>query len=222
MWNWKVTFCPLKLKTQNLGNVVSRNSRKKKHKLDVIAETSKHTDSPQNHSPVLTLGDVNCSPHSLSNAGFGDDSKHIEIRAKIVIESVFNKEKYLNHEYLSQGAVEVCEDVTLPEIFTMFSGQNAAGLSDNIVENVYEKEIMSLTKKGSYMGMWQLFDAANVLAHPIRSIFPLRGSAQFQRNFNCMCMPIDGRHRRKNPLTIIWTPSVANGPIHHFVPLLPH
>ena len=27
----------------------------KKHKLDVIAEISKHTDSPQNHSPVLTL-----------------------------------------------------------------------------------------------------------------------------------------------------------------------
>ena len=113
-------------------------------------------------------------------------SKHIEIRAKIVIESVINKEKYLNHEYLSQGAVEVREDVTLPEIFTMFSGQNAAGLSDNIVESVYEKEIMSLTKKGSYMGMWQLFAAANVLAHPIRSIFPLRGSAQFRRNFNLM------------------------------------
>ena len=151
----------------------------KKHKLDVIAEISKHTDSPQNHSPVLTLGDGNCCPHSLSIAGFGDDSKHIQIRAKIVIESVINKEKYLNHEYLSQGAVEVCEDVTLPEIFTRFSGQNAAGLSDNIVESVYKKEIMSLTKKGSYMGMWQLFAAANVLAHPIRSIFPLRGSEQF-------------------------------------------
>ena len=27
------------------------------------------------------------------------------------------------------------------------------------------------------MGMWQLFAAANVLAHPIRGIFPLRGSA---------------------------------------------
>ena len=36
----------------------------KKHKLDVIAEISKHTDSPQNHSPVLTLGDGNCCPQS--------------------------------------------------------------------------------------------------------------------------------------------------------------
>ena len=186
----------------------------------MIAEISKHTDSSQNHSPVLTLGDGNFCPCSLSIAGFGDDLKHIEIRAKIVIENVIIKEKYLNHKYLSQGAVEVRKDVTLPEIFTKMQ-QNAAGMSDNIVESVYEKEIMSLTKKGSYMGMWQLFAAANVLAHPIRSIFPLRGSAQFQRNFNRMCMPIDGRHRRKKPLTIMWTPSVANGPIHHFVPLLP-
>ena len=79
--------------------------------------------------------------------------KHIQIRAKIVIESVINKEKYLNHEYLSQGVVQVNEDVTLPEIYSMFSGQNTAGLSDNIVESVYEKEILSLTKIGSYMGI---------------------------------------------------------------------
>ena len=78
----------------------------------------------------------------------------------------------------------------------MFSGQNAAGLSDNIVESVYEKEIMSLTKKGSYMGMWQLIAAANVLACPLRSIFPLRGSEQFRRNFNHMCMPIQNRLSR--------------------------
>ena len=76
----------------------------------------------------------------------------------------------------------------------MFSGQNAAGLSDNIVESVYEKEIMSLTKMGSYMGIWQLFAAANVLAHPIRSIFPLRGGEQFRRNFDRLCLPIDRRH----------------------------
>ena len=95
----------------------------------------------------------NCCTRSLSIAGFGDKSKHIQIRAKIVIESVINKEKYLNHEYLSQGAVQIHEDVMLPEMYSMFSSQNAAGLSDNIVESVYEKEILSLTKIGSYMGI---------------------------------------------------------------------
>ena len=169
----------LEVEHTKLMKCIVQKFKGKKHKLDVIAEISKHTDSPQNHSPVLTLGDGNYCPCSLSIAGFGDNLKHIEIRAKIVIESVINKEKYINRKYLSQGALEVREDVTLPEIFTMFSGQNAAGLSDNIVESVYEKEIMSLTKKGSYMGMWQLFAASNVLAHSIRSIFPLRGSAQF-------------------------------------------
>ena len=117
---------------------------KRKHTSDVVAEKSRHVDSPKNHLCVITLADGNCCTHSLSIAGFGDESKHIQIRAKTVIECVINKEKYLNHKYLSQGAVQVNEDVTLPEIYSMFSGQNAAGLSDNIVESVYEKEILSL------------------------------------------------------------------------------
>ena len=71
------------------------------------------------------------------------------------------------------------------------------------------------------MVMWQLFAAANVLAHPIRSVFPLRGSEQFQRNFNHLCLPINGRHWRKKPITIMGTPTVEKDPIHHFIPLLP-
>ena len=148
--------------------------------------------------------------------------QHIEIQAKIVIESVLNKDKYLNHEYLAQSTVEVRTDVTLPEIFAMFSGQNAAGLSDNIIETVYEKEVISLTKNGAYMGIWQLFAAVNVLGLPIRGVFPVRGSEEFWRNFNHLCLPVDGRHKRKKTLSIMWTPTVHNGPIHHFVPLLPH
>ena len=138
-----------------------------------------------------------------------------------MIESVVNKLRYLDHGYLSSGFQNIPQDVTLPEIYAMFSGQNSAGLSDNVVETVYEREVMSIAKNGTYMGMWQLFAAANVLAHPIRSVFPMRGSEQFRRNFNHLCLPVDGRHRRKNTIAIMWTPTVENGPVHHFVPLLP-
>ena len=81
---------------------------------------------------------------------------------------------------------------------------------------------MSLTKNGAYMGIWQLFAAVNVLGLPIRGVFPVRGSEEFWRNFNHLCLPVDGRHKRKKALSIMWTPTVHNGPIHHFVPLLPH
>ena len=195
--------------------------RKCRHHVDFVAKMSLHVDAPENVLPVLTIGDGNCCPRSLSIAAFGDDSRHIEMRAKIVVESVLHKERYLSHEYLAQGASAVREDVTFPEVYAMFSGQNAAGLSENIIETVYEQEIMGLTRNGSYMGIWQLFAAANVLGHPVRSVFPLRGSESFRRDFNRMCLPADGRQKKTKSITLMWTPTVENGPVHHFVPLLP-
>ena len=195
--------------------------RKCRHRVDIVAKKSMHTDSPANVVPVVTIGDGNCCPRSLSIAAFGDDSRQLELRAKIILESVINKEKYLNQDYLAEGLSVVRDDVTLPEVYAMFSGQNAAGLSENVIETVYEKEVMGITKNGSYMGIWQLFAATNVLGHPVRSVFPLRGSEVFRRDFNRMCFPLDGRHKRTKPITVMWTPTVEHGHVHHFVPLVP-
>ena len=62
----------------------------------------------------------------------------MQIRANIIIESVIKKEKYLNQDYLAEGLSVVHQDVTLPEVYAMFFGQNAAGLSENVIETVYE------------------------------------------------------------------------------------
>ena len=50
------------------------------------------------------------------------------------------------------------------------------------------------------MGIWQLFAAANILGHPIRSVFPLQGSESFRRDFNQMCLPTDGRQKKTKPI----------------------
>ena len=90
-------------------------------------------------------------------------------------------------------------DVTFPEMYVMFSEQNVASLSENIIESVYENEIRGLTRNGSYMGIWLLFAATNILGHPIRSLFPLRGSESFRKDFNRMCLPADGwQQKSKN------------------------
>ena len=195
--------------------------RRTQHRIDTVAQQSMHTDAPPNHVPVFTVGDGDCFPQSLSIAAFGDDSRTYEMRVKIILFSVLHKDKLLSHDYLSQGVFNLRQDITLPKLYAMFLGQNAAGLSDNVVETVFEREIMSLTKERSYMGIWQLFAGANVLGHPLRSVFPLRGSDAFRRDFNHICYPIDGRQKRKHPITIMWTPTVENGPVHHFVPLSP-
>ena len=95
-----------------------------------------HVDAPANHIPVYTCGDGDCLPQSLSIAAFGDHSRTYEMRVKMILFSVLHKDKLLSHEYLSEGVSNLREDITLPELCVMFSDQNAAGLSDNIVETV--------------------------------------------------------------------------------------
>ena len=48
------------------------------------------------------------------------------MRVKIILFSVLHKDKLLSHEYLSEGVSNLHEDITLPELYVMFSGQNAA------------------------------------------------------------------------------------------------
>ena len=48
----------------------------------------------------------------------------------------------------------------------------AFGNVNDIVEIIYEKEILTLKNDGAFMGMWQLWTLTNILGRPIRSIFP--------------------------------------------------
>lgn len=53
-----------------------------------------------------------------------------------------------------------------------FSGEN---LTDLAVQRIFEKEVFSIRKSGTYMGAWQMAALANVLNRPVRSVYPLYG-----------------------------------------------
>lgn len=53
-----------------------------------------------------------------------------------------------------------------------FSGEN---LKDLAVQRIFEKEVFSIRKSGTYMGAWQMAALANVLNRPVRSVYPLYG-----------------------------------------------
>ena len=57
----------------------------------------------------------------------------------------------------------------------------------DVIESVYDNEMLAMCKPGKYMGMWQIWAASNVLGRPIRSVFPMRGSAAFHSDFNRLC-----------------------------------
>ena len=134
-----------------------------------------------------------------------------------------NKQIYLDDAYLRNGATYIHKCGTFPQQYALFSGQYihaGFGNVNNIVEIIYEKEIVTLKNDGAFMGMWQLGALTNILGRPIRSIFPHRGSTEFCADFNQLLVPLNASLRNKSPLHIMWTPMYPHGDIIHFVPLL--
>ena len=192
-----------------------------KFEIDTVAQEVIPSDFPSGYVPVSSIPDGNCCVRSLSTAVFGTQDRHEEIRCHLVLESVLNKDRYLNEEYLRKGASVINPNVSCVEQYALFSGQYIHGHMDDVLETIYENEIMSIRHNYSWMGMWQLWAATNVLARPVQSVFPNRGSIVFRSTFNRLCVPFDRKHTKRDKLVIMWTPTVkGGGSIQHFVPLL--
>ena len=190
------------------------------HTVDDVAVMSLPCDCPRNCVPIWTVGDGDCLTRALSVACFGDDKRNVELRVRIVVEGVYNKPRYLDNDYLSLGSNFLRQQGTFTEQYTLFSGQYAHGDLQDVIESVYDNEMLAMCKPHEYMGMWQIWAATNVLARPVRSVFPMHGSDAFHADFNRLCVPYSSQFRRKKTVVIMWTPTVINGRIHHFVPLL--
>ena len=123
---------------------------------------------------------------------------------------------------MSLGATHIHGRGTFSQQYAMFSGQQfpTCGDLDDIIESIYDTEMVQIRNDGTFMGMWQLWAAANVIGRPIRSVFPECGSYQFRSDFNRLCVPLNERCRKHVPLSTMWTPVTPNGTIVHFVPLL--
>ena len=193
---------------------------RKCHTVDDVAVMSLPCDCPHNCVPIWTVGDGDCLTRVLSVACFGDDKRNVELRVRIVVEGVYNKPRYLDNNYLSLGSNSLRQQGTFTEQYTLFSGQYAHGDLQDVIESVYDNEMLAMCKPHEYMGMWQIWAATNVLARPVRSVFPMHGSDAFHTDFNRLCVPYSSQFRRKETVIIMWTPTVINGRIHHFVPLL--
>ena len=176
-----------------------------KHSIDNVAKLSIPKDCTHNLIPVFTIGDGNCYPRSLSCAAFGNDSRHVLLRAKIVVEGVYNKQRYLDNNYLSMGSNSLRTEGSYSEQYALFSGQYAHGNIEDIIESVYEKEMLEMSQKNTHMGMWQIWASTNVIGRPIMSIFPDRGSPAFRSDFNRLCVPYLAQLRKKEPIYIMWT-----------------
>ena len=96
-------------------------------------------------------------------------------------------------------------------------------LSDDVIAEIYRREIMTVTKEKAYMGIWQMHSFSSVLKMTVLSIYPEHGNPEERALLNRMVYPRDGRSDLK--AQILWTTTrmdmnnnhwISN----HFVPVL--
>ena len=126
------------------------------------------------------------------------------------------------HNYVSVGAVNFYDQATLPEQY--------AQQLDNYIPNtgipldvlaLYKQVVMDIRIDGAYMGIWQVFQTANVLNHPIRSVFPNIGNHNVIKDLNRTVYCLDRTRNSQPCVNIMWTPmQIKRMRPCHFVPLL--
>jgi hypothetical protein len=79
-------------------------------------------------------------------------------------------------------------------------------LSDDVIAEIYRREIMTVTKEKTYMGIWQMHSFSSVLKMTVLSIYPEHGNPDVRAHLNRMVYPRDGRSDLK--ANIVWTTTV--------------
>lgn len=175
--------------------------------------------------PVEILPDGNCLPRCGSVLCFASEEHHREIRLRITMDLIINRELYLNDEYLSRGLPpgQSIRAVNIAQFSEFYMGDN----TNEGVMYVYDQEVTHAMRCGTFMGLWQLFALANVLQTVIYSVYPNRGNPSIQKDLNRVILPkstssssgptsvfIMWTSTRKDMFRGHWIPN-------HFVVLLP-
>ena len=126
------------------------------------------SDAPSHMTPVRCYGDGNCFMRSIFKLVFGTESHHLAVRVAIVFEAVIHKNYFLDDTYLSG---EIHGANSLPSQYAIYSESyndvDTSSWNSRTLEDIYEHKVVSLTKSGCYCGMWQFYQAANVVERPI-------------------------------------------------------
>ena len=156
---------PLPCFTDDINDTITQQEI---HNLDIVALHHIPDNASQRIAPLSVKGDGNCLPRTLSYLLCKSQSRYMEMRVRIVYEAVINLDSYLDNIYVSVGACNFYDCATLPEQYVQYSANyipnNAIPLD---VLDLYKKEVMDIRKDGAFMGIWQIFQAANVLKCPI-------------------------------------------------------
>ena len=180
--------------------------------------------------PMTVSADGDCLPHTGSVHAFGHERYSDEIRARIVMELASYSDTYLDSNYLQRGTTLSDRQArNLPVTYAMYSDHydpsTTTLFTDELVSRIYKQEVMDITSRGSFMGIWQLFALASVLGRTVRSVYPQLGNPNVRGDLNRTLLP-RVEEAGVNAVRVMWTSTRTDdmNPMYfvpnHFVPLL--
>ena len=181
--------------------------------IDNVAMTFFPADTPQRflcHHPVITGMDGNCFCRSISRLVFGSQEHHLQIRCRIVMDSVMKVVDYTDHNYLMRNCSHIhrrCSNIA--SYYCTYSGVKQVGNRDSTIQgiqSVFREDVLRIRNLGEYCGLWQFHSAANVLNSKITMMFPskhirLDVRVDHHREF----WPHNIKKMRDKELGLLWT-----------------
>ena len=130
------------------------------------------------HYPICIVPDGNCFCRSISHLVYGSEHHHVEMRCRIVIDSVLNLNNYTDHDYLMRCVNHEHKNCSnIAEYYCCYSGVKSVGNRDQSlkgIKSVFRGDVLRICKIKEYCGPWQFHSAANVLSSKIFMVFPSR------------------------------------------------
>ena len=151
-----------------------------------------------------------CYCCSLSRLVYGTTERDVEMRCRLIVDSVLNMDNYLSHEYLMRGAVHKHKKCTnIATYYCLYSKVTNLGKKSETkegIKQIYIKELLRTRKSEEYCGIWQFHSGANVLNAPLYMAFPEKDTRDdFRTDFNRVFLPSNTTKHKM--LGLLWIPS---------------
>ena len=157
-------------------------------------------------TPASIYADGNCLPRVGSLFAYHTEELHDELRYRMICELVRNEKYYLSKQ-LDKGGNQKSAPA-----FAMFSEcYNGQSFEDKSICQIYQEEMLTILKSGTYMGAWQVASLASVLDVPVRSVYPIYAGVTVRKDLNRMFYPRAQSGTQslgkfnKEELQVLWT-----------------
>ena len=96
---------------------------------------------------------------------FGTEAHNLAVQAAVVVGAVIHESYYLDNTYLNSGNNPPTNLKNQYGIYSeSYNEVDTTSWDDNTIREIYEHEVFCVAKSGCYCGMWQFYQAANVIS----------------------------------------------------------